>query len=149
MFNVTVLFCFVLMWRRVAMHLAFWRNLLPPSSAQKTHYVQQLVGHFKLSCIIYHFLSLLFRDVLSAVWVSFRSAVFPLNFSLSLVIPVSVLSSIVLNGALHCVFQTTAARADVEPQITNTGTSIRRLKATVTPRDASVTPKGQYNCTHS
>jgi hypothetical protein len=53
------------MWRHVAMHIAFWRNLLSPSSAQKTHYVQQSVGHFKLSCFICHFLSLLFRYMFS------------------------------------------------------------------------------------
>jgi hypothetical protein len=69
--------------------------------------------------------------------------VFALGFSLSFVILFSVLSSIVLNGALHCVFQTTAAVADVEPQVTNTGTSIRRLKVTVTPGDASGAPEGQ------
>jgi len=69
--------------------------------------------------------------------------VLPLNFSLSLVIPVSVLRSIVLNGALHCVFQTTAAGAGVEPQVRDTGTSIRRLRVTVTPKDASGAPEGQ------
>jgi hypothetical protein len=53
-----------------------------------------------------------------------------------------VLFSIVLNGALHCVSQTTATGADVERQVTNTGSSIRRLKVTVTPRDASGVPEG-------
>jgi len=47
----------------------------------------------------------------------------------------------VLNGALHCVFQTTTV-ADVEPQVTNTGTSVRRLKVTVTPGDALGAPEG-------
>ena len=68
---------------------------------------------------------------------------FPLNFSLSLVIPISVLSSIMFKGALHCVFQTTAAGADAEPQVRNIGASIRRLKVTFTPRDASGAPEGQ------
>lgn len=67
---------------------------------------------------------------------------FPLSFSLSFVILFSVLSSIVLNGSLQCVFQTTAV-ADVEPQVTNTGTSVRRLKVTATPGDALGTPEEQ------